>query len=308
MDEDEKAIGTHQTNYTYDQLNRIKTMNGFNREGSSVEASGYTSEYSYDKNGNLEKLKRTAWSGDATNPEKPMDDFTYHYATDGNGKKLNNKLLVVGDAQGKQFDEDLDDQLQQLIDLGFTTYNANDESTHNYQYDAIGQLVTDKTEEIEEIEWTVTNKVRAIKRYSWSDKPDLYFEYDAMGNRISKTVYPKNPQGEIKQDEIKTTYYILDAQACPENASEAGVIRWQFIAQNLKKLMRISKKIIILAKEIYSRLLIYYVLSHLKLYIGTRTNLSPEDETKEETNENAVSKYIRNYTRDFTRLQIELDG
>src|SRR5690606_19400182 len=49
-DDTEAALGTHQTNYTYDQLNRIKSMTGYNRTLSvSHHLSGYKSSYSFDE-------------------------------------------------------------------------------------------------------------------------------------------------------------------------------------------------------------------------------------------------------------------
>ncbi len=70
----------------------------------------------------------------------------------------------------------------------------------------------DKTEEIENIEWTVTGKVKKIERYAFSEKPDLAFDYDPMGRRIMKVVYPKSAPGVIDTDEITKTYYVHDAQ------------------------------------------------------------------------------------------------
>ncbi|GAA0876013.1 hypothetical protein GCM10009118_24230 [Wandonia haliotis] len=70
----------------------------------------------------------------------------------------------------------------------------------------------DKTEEIENIAWTVTGKVKKIERYAFSEKPDLEFDYDPMGQRITKTVYPKSAPGVIDVDGIEKMYYIRDVQ------------------------------------------------------------------------------------------------
>jgi len=64
---------------------------------------------------------------------------------------------------------------------------------HNYSYDKTGNLVADKSEEIEKISWTMQGKVREIRRTAGSDKPNLKFAYDGIGNRVSKTVV--NPTG-----------------------------------------------------------------------------------------------------------------
>src|SRR3989338_58727 len=90
--EDEVSLLTHQTNYTYDQLNRITSMSGYNREtGYSDQASGYSSSYSFDANGNLETLKRYA---DLSSTATLMDSFTYAYNP---GK---NQLNWVNDLAG----------------------------------------------------------------------------------------------------------------------------------------------------------------------------------------------------------------
>ncbi|MCB9018049.1 MAG: hypothetical protein H6544_05550 [Prevotellaceae bacterium] len=80
---------------------------------------------------------------------------------------------------------------------------------HNYKYDKIGNLVADKSEKIEEISWTMQGKVKRITRLPNSDKPDLVFNYDGLGNRVSKTVIPKNS---LNNEDSITTYYVRDAQ------------------------------------------------------------------------------------------------
>ncbi|HPY82258.1 MAG TPA: hypothetical protein PLU45_02775 [Bacteroidales bacterium] len=43
-----------------------------------------------------------------------------------------------------------------------------------------------------------------MKRTESSNKPDIEFEYSAMGNRIAKHVIPKNSA-------MQSTYYVCDA-------------------------------------------------------------------------------------------------
>ncbi len=86
-------------------------------------------------------------------------------------------------------------------------YSQNDPRTHNYAYDKIGNLTKDEQGEIEEIVWNAQGKMAIIIRTPLSKKPDLYFKYDGLGNRVSKTaVYPYSINGLIKL----TTYYIYD--------------------------------------------------------------------------------------------------
>lgn len=187
----ENSIGTHQTKYAYDQLNRIKSMDGYNVQwsGSSVyTASGYNSTYSFDPNGNLETLKRYAYDGMG---QKLMDDFVYHYNELENSGN-NNRLSWVEDnanSAGGYVSEFGNADIDGSMDAG------------NYSYDNIGQLIADTDEGIDEIKWTVTKKVREI---IFSDNSKITFTYDAFGNRIAKHVYDQN-------NDVTSTFYVLDA-------------------------------------------------------------------------------------------------
>lgn len=95
------------------------------------------------------------------------------------------------------------------LNLDKIDYNAvTDINTlNNYSYDAEGRLIKDVQEEIDTIIWTVSGKVKEIRRPSTSSRKNLIFDYDAMGNRIAKHTY--NAQTLMLE---KSTYYILDAQ------------------------------------------------------------------------------------------------
>lgn len=56
----------------------------------------------------------------------------------------------------------------------------------------------------------VTGKVSDVIRTKNSNKPDLHFDYDAMGQRIAKTVTNKNTTDGT--DKFVTTYYVRDPQ------------------------------------------------------------------------------------------------
>ena len=80
---------------------------------------------------------------------------------------------------------------------------TNDVSTSlagdNFGYDAIGNLIKDTKEGITNIEWTVYGKISKIIK----SNDTIYYNYDAAGNRISKTVSTAGVD--------KTTYYVRDA-------------------------------------------------------------------------------------------------
>jgi len=185
--------------YRYDQLNRLKVAQtytlstGTNTWASNTEK--YKESFAYDANGNITSLQRNG-----TSPLL-MDNLTYTY-TVVDGHKVNNRLLNVTDGVAKAaYANDIDDQ------PGFI---ENDKSTWNYQYDAIGNLISDKQEEIAKIEWNVNGKVQSIHRTAGSTKPDLEFKYDAMGHRIAKIVKPWNQLN--NPDGWTITYYSLDVQ------------------------------------------------------------------------------------------------
>jgi len=202
-DVDENAIGTHQTKYGYDQLNRIKSMTGYNATvGSpnpSFAASNYSSNYSFDDNGNLITLSRNINDGGLVN----IDDFDYMYYHAAGGvydpsvatpSNATNRLAYVIDNQTGTGTSNYGD-LQHGQPDEFSTYGA------NYQYDKIGQLILDQAEGITQIDWKVTNKVEKI---TFGTGKTIEFDYDPMGNRIAKYMTVSGV--------TTATFYILDAQ------------------------------------------------------------------------------------------------
>jgi len=144
----------------------------------------YNTSYTYDANGNIHNLKRRAFD------QAPLDDLIYQYdwiiPDDPSKGKLSNKLLSVED------------------ELGHSINNNDFGDISQYEYDAIGNLIRDSGEEIDSIYWTVSGKVKRVKRYDGSAKPDLEFTYDPMGNRVMKKV--------INSSGTTITYYVRDAQ------------------------------------------------------------------------------------------------
>tara|TARA_R110000782_G_scaffold1246_2_gene4934 strand:- start:679 stop:9159 length:8481 start_codon:yes stop_codon:yes gene_type:complete len=179
--------------YKYDQLNRLITSTvydpvdvGSNRWASSAAITDYFTEITYDANGNIGSLLRNGTSAIQT----AMDNMTYNYYTG------TNKLADVSDAA-------LDHASYSDIKSGM--------ASNNYTYDAIGNLIADPSEQIDEIKWTVYGKVQSITRTATSTKEDLEFKYDAMGNRIMKLVKPRNGSGLDTEDNWTYTYYQYDA-------------------------------------------------------------------------------------------------
>ena len=161
-------------------------MNRITASTSLAVANAYTFKtgYTYDAGGNITSLQRYDQAGNQ------FDAMQYNYQNTDEGYKTNtNKLTSVDD------------------NLGFAaihTSDIDDQSSNNYDYDDIGNLIKDNQEQIASIEWTVYGKVHSVTRIATSTKPDLEFRYDAMGNRVMKIVKDKN-------GDISTTFYVRDA-------------------------------------------------------------------------------------------------
>jgi RHS repeat-associated protein len=186
--------------YKYDQLQRLKEARSYTNLTASSnswgtgQAAQYLNMFSYDANGNITNQERRNATGTL------IDNLTYGYNL-VSGKLVQNRLYHVDDAQtnASAFTDDIDD-------MGTLTSGQNINTANNYSYDGEGRLIKDNQEEIESIIWRVDGKVKKIMRPTNSQKKNVSFDYDAMGNRIAKHVM--NAQNQLE----KSTYYILDAQ------------------------------------------------------------------------------------------------
>ncbi|SJZ93246.1 RHS repeat-associated core domain-containing protein [Sediminibacterium ginsengisoli] len=151
--------------YGYDQLNRLTDKRVFSGLDTSnrwtpVSMNDYTEILTYDANGNILTNKRNGTT--AAGRPLAMDDLTYHYQSNSN------KLTHVSDAVAAgNYTEDIDDQ-----------------SSGNYTYDRLGNLISDNAEGLQNIQWTVYGKIRSIAKASTAIK----YNYDAGGNRVYKQV------------------------------------------------------------------------------------------------------------------------
>jgi RHS repeat-associated protein len=217
----DELLKVQKNNYTYDQLSRIKAMSsnaitpdltGYNNFNES-----YSSSYSYDKNGNIKSLTRK-------DPNTQMlDNLDYKYLETSNPLEANNRLLLVEDSAGATaHPDDLESQIAQLTALDNSyVFDMNNRDSHNYKYDEIGQLTEDVSEGLK-IEWRVDGKVKSVTK---RDFTKITFEYDGLGNRVSKSI-----TNTLSSNQTTTsTYYVRDAQGNPlavykldTNSSRAG--------------------------------------------------------------------------------------
>lgn len=203
--------------FKYDILNRIK------QSASLKEAAGGTgwaninngrdfrTNYGYDANGNILYLSRYQESGQL------MDTLRYDYGS-GPGQvplgsnRLNSVTDGTNNAQAGRGDL---------------------EATHSYLYDAIGNLVQETGQErvtlganpmalynfTTTISWNVYGKIRQVNKTFLAGatqyRERISFGYDAGGNRVKKDYWKDDqasPDGVEDPKEIKTTFYVRDAQ------------------------------------------------------------------------------------------------
>jgi RHS repeat-associated protein len=184
--------------YTYDQLQRLKEMRVFrgadvvsdNEWVSATETSEYHSNYAYDANGNLVRLNR---NGNSTTG-LDMDEFAYNLTTVAG--QLSNRLDYVAD--------------------GGTDYAGYDDiktgqSSGNYSYDQIGELVADNQEHISRISWRRGDKKVLKIEHDDATSPQLEFVYNPFGQRVLKIEKPRVDGDIVGEGDWKYTYYAYDA-------------------------------------------------------------------------------------------------
>ncbi|TRW27549.1 hypothetical protein FMM05_02605 [Flavobacterium zepuense] len=180
---DQLALASQANLYKYDQLNRIMSMNS-SRVVSGTVTPDISSGYSYDNNGNITKL--TAKAPDNTGGIIDMDRLAYNYISGSN------KLDYVSDGVADN-----------VFGPNGENIDIDNQQPGNYKYDNIGQLIIDNKEGLT-IGWRVDGKVKQVKN---STGRTINFQYDGLGNRISKTVR-ETPEVNDK----KVTQYSRDAQ------------------------------------------------------------------------------------------------
>jgi len=169
--------------YGYDQLNRILGMrqhsiaSGQDSWSNSNIIDNYKEDVAYDANGNILKYLRngTIQAGN----QLGMDSLTYYYY---NNKT--NQLNAIHDS----------------VPAGNYAVDLDDQSTGNYAYDSIGNLISDAADGIDGISWTAYGKIKQGQRSDTIEE----FSYDANNNRVIRDI--KIGSGDLRQ------YYIRDAQ------------------------------------------------------------------------------------------------
>ncbi|MEP7220542.1 MAG: thrombospondin type 3 repeat-containing protein, partial [Bacteroidota bacterium] len=182
--------------YRYDQLGRLKssTFRPFDSATSHWDTtSQYATSYTYDPNGNIDSLRRNAYT---VSGAMAMDSLRYRYVTAGSGEPTN-KLDRVQDAvAGKPYTDDI----------------SSGQTTGNYQYDANGRLTADASENGMAVTWTHDGKVSKItstdSSFGTPHHMQMDYLYDGGGNCVRKSVSRWVGTG---TKTIEHTYYVYGA-------------------------------------------------------------------------------------------------
>ena len=142
------------------------------------------SNLTYDKNGNLQTLKR---GGQST---QLLDDLSYNYATD-HDHKVNNRLGSVTDAVSTSTASNFD--------------FPNGQATDNYGYNGIGQLTKDALEN-RYFSYFANGRVKGVYSDAAKSVALATYTYDAGGNRLMKESYATDGVTPVER-----TWYLRDA-------------------------------------------------------------------------------------------------
>ncbi|WP_281336235.1 DUF6443 domain-containing protein [Flavobacterium eburneipallidum] len=159
-------------NYSYDALNRFKTAHY--AENNVVNNKFDEMIFGYDRNGNIEMLRRNMQSLTNSNSFSDIDYLTYTY-------DIGNKLREVKDAYG-------------LSTYGKEGFKDGSRNTmpgpgDDYSYDANGNMIFDANKGITSITYNHLNLPKAVyisdNDYNFGS---IVYVYDAMGTKLKKTV------------------------------------------------------------------------------------------------------------------------
>lgn len=191
------ANNTRMYGFQYDGLYRMKEARyGIaNDHGNSnnitfaASDNYHVSNLTYDRNGNIQSLRRTAY--DFNNSTRDMDDFTYHY------QEGTNKLVHVEDAVSNgNWTMDLDH---------VSGYNSNNPSTWNYRFDKSGRLKGEGAGAEEKyVDYNALGKVATIYTDDTKTIKKVSYTYNELGQKISRTTYEPGTNNPIATE----TFYV----------------------------------------------------------------------------------------------------
>lgn len=158
-------------NYTYDGLSRILSADYSDASGSGT--GNYNTSYGYDLNGNIKTLNRSGQYANGNFGEIDKLDYAYN----GNQLIKVNDISAESDAKFAGFTDN---------DLISNDVIATDENTHEYLYDANGNMITDHNKQIELIKYNYLNLPVFI---DLGNNNIIEYIYDAAGIKLQQKVY-----------------------------------------------------------------------------------------------------------------------
>ena len=165
---DNNSPGMRAYSYMYDNLNRYTYSQYFENENINNK---YTESITYDKNGNIMRLARTAQNTTTPTTLQSIDNLTYKYT--------GNQLLSVTDAYG-------------LTPAGAMGFTDNNTVGDDYGYDSNGNMNADKNKNITLISYNHLNlpiKIIFNNADIGTASPKVIeYKYDASGAKIEKKV------------------------------------------------------------------------------------------------------------------------
>ena len=158
--------------YAYDGLNRLD--NATYTDGTND--GDFNTDYGYDENGNIVTLQRN-FDGNA------IDDLTYAYQLSNKSNRI--EYVTDATANGMGYD-----------------YNY-DYAEEKYEYDANGNLRTDPSKGTT----LFYNHLNLPEQVSFEANDNLYYTYDAVGNKLRKDVVGSNADNNTRLDYIRGFVY-----------------------------------------------------------------------------------------------------
>ena len=181
------------TSYRYDMLGRLDSsqFHQYNTGSNSWDTAtaDYMTQYEYDANGNITVVERHGYDQAGTTQ---MDSLTYTYKSG-----TSDKLDWVGEAV-------TGDPFTGTKDI------LNTQSSTNYEYDEIGNLIEDNDEGGMAMVWDAYGKVVEIDRsiLTPAGTQTVSHLYDGGGNRVRKAVRTITGPG---PGDLSETFYVHDA-------------------------------------------------------------------------------------------------
>lgn len=123
-----------------------------------------------------------------------FDELDYHYTTVGGNPS--NRLDYVTDGGA------VDGTAGDIVD---------GQTTGNYSYDKIGQLLSDDSESISAMSWRFGDKKLQKIEHDDADSPQIEFIYNPFGQRVIKIVKPRSSYTLSDENDWTYTYYSYDA-------------------------------------------------------------------------------------------------